>query len=241
MEQYIIEELEPEIRRGLELSLEYVYHLYKIRDEIRLDRKKYDRIFRTLDILHDTKKKIEYVLRRVSDKDIQRYKYLKKHKDPFKLTKPEKEEIEKFKKDYFKINIHKKLYELINEVDNIIYSNPHFNSLIPIHSSFSDFYDQIPKIRIYPEKLLFNIWHKAFRKGKYRDNKSIVRILFEFKEKTKGTEKEFLFNSINENTNFETLRKKSCYNNAGKKKFYDKLAGFIYQKSFIEKISSFST
>jgi len=49
----------------------------------------------------------------------------------------------------------------------------------------------------------------------------------------RSTDKEYLFKSLDK-MNFESLRKKSLYEK--RKDFYDKLADFIYKKSFIEKI-----
>ena len=72
---------------------------------------------------------------------------------------------------------------------------------------------------------------KRFRKGKYGNNKSIEKILSEFKEKTKRTEKEYLFKSLDK-IEFDSLRKKSLY---GLKEYYYELADCIFQKSFIKK------
>ena len=75
---------------------------------------------------------------------------------------------------------------------------------------FEDFRDHIPNLRLDPLKLIFNVWHKAFKEGRYSKNKKIEKVLFEFKEKTKETDKEYLFSSLNK-LEFESLRKSSLY------------------------------
>ena len=80
---------------------------------------------------------------------------------------------------------------------------------------------------------MFSIWAKGLKKGKYTDLEKIKLIFRYFKRKTKGTDKEYLFDSIDEYVStFDAIRK-SRYKKSTDDKFYKKLANYIYKNSFI--------
>lgn len=231
------------MKNEFEISLDYIDMLYKERDSARSDRTQYIMRKKVSDILKRAKKEIDFALGRVQEKKILRY--IEIREPPYVLYGTAEEEkrqeerdkdLEKFYKQRFKIEVNAKLYELIKEsLPSSTYGER--NPFILGPDIFEDFRDHIPNLRLDPLKLIFNVWHKAFKKGQYSKNKKIEKVLFEFKEKTKETDKEYLFNSLNK-LEFESLRKSSLYR---LKNFYKDLAKFIYKKSFIEKISFFST
>jgi len=224
-------------KEGFNLSLEYIHRLYELRNTMRRDRVYYKKRKKLLDILISTKKKINYEIGRMPEDKIFRYLEIKDPPSEFdgtaaeeKRLKERDEELKILKKKY-NVEVHSKLYELIKLISSEI-SWEEAASYIPgIVDNYDEFFDNISHIRLDPLKLIFNVWHKELRKGNYGDNKTIERIILEFNEKVKGTEKEYLFKSLNP-AGFESLRKKSLYK---LKSFYYDLANFIYKKSFIEK------
>jgi len=235
----------PEIQKSLYVSLEYIELFYNLRKQIKSDlTKKYERILDVDNILNSTKKKINYILGPVSEEKINRYKNLRFHRD--ELSDLDKKELNRLERQSFKINVHKDLNELIERVSAMLFHSPLFNDLALVkntpyvsHDYFgfmlSDLASILPTIKIKPPRLMFSIWIKAkgLRKGKYADLKKIRLIFLYFKKQTKGTEKEFLFDSIDENVStFDALRK-SCYKKSANQKFYKKLVNNIYKNSFI--------
>lgn len=227
-------------KEGFNLSLEYIHRLYEQRDEMRKDRIGYKKRKRIFDILTNTKKKIEYEIGCMPVKKILRYIEIKELPFEFdgtaeeeKRLKERDKELEELRRKYH-VGIHSKLYELM-EFSSPDYALKEIKSFIPgIADVYDKFLDHISYIRLDPLKVIFNVWHKALRKDDYGDNKTIERTILEFKKNLKGTDKEYLFESLKESTDFDSLRKKSLY---GLKRFYYDLAEFIYKKSFIEKIT----
>ncbi len=225
------------MKNELEISLDYIDMLYKERDLAKSDRTQYIMREKVRDILRKTKKEIDFALGRVPEEKILRYLEIREPSLVLDWTEEEEKrleeidrELEKFHKQRFKIEVNVKLYELIKEIlPSSTYGER--DPLILGPDIFEDFRDHIPTLRLNPLKLIFNVWHKAFKEGQYSKNKKIEKVLFEFKEKTKDTDKEYLFNSLSK-LEFESLRKSSLYR---LQNFYKDLAQFIYQKSFIEK------
>lgn len=223
------DELSPEEKQGIDKSLDYLVFLYMLRKEYRNDRIKFKKYLTVLHILQKAKTKVEYELGKVSTEKILRYSYLKEFKHPLNRSESEENELNNFNRYYFKLNINKRFYELINEVQSTIYSNPSYNPFIPVLPDLDCFLPLIPKLRIDPVKLLYHIWHKAFRKGSYGNIELVESLILEFKQKTQNTEKELLFKSICNDTNFESLRKKSKY---GLKQYYVDLISHIFNQCF---------
>lgn len=225
-------------KESLKLSLEYIHRLYGQRDKIRRDRIRYKKRRKIFDILMNTKEKIESEIGRMPEKKILRYLEIKEPPFEFdgtveeeKRLKERDKELEELRRKYH-VEIHSKLYELTDLISLEIYFIGGGSYIPGIADMYDEFLDHISHIRLNPLKLIFNVWHKALRKGDYGDNKTIQRIILEFKKEVKGTDKEYLFKSLNEFTDFDSLRKKSLY---GLKSYYYDLANFIYKKSFIEK------
>jgi hypothetical protein len=83
--------------------------------------------------------------------------------------------------------------------------------------------------KIKPARLIWDVWSKGLRKGRYTDRKSIRLAFHYFKEKTEGTERELLFKT--KDNSCETLRK-SKYKKPIKNNIYEELVDFIYRSSF---------
>jgi len=233
------------IQKSLELSLENIELFYNLRKRIRSDlNNKYERIINIYNILSDTKKKITYILGPVSWEKICRYKSLKESCRE-ELSDLEKKEFNKLKKQSFKIKVHEDLNELTSEVSAMLFHSPLFNPMAIVENTpydspryfgilLSNLADILPTIKIKPPRLMYSIWikEKGLRKGKYADLKKIKLIFRYFKKTTKGTEKEFLFDSIDEDlSTFESIRK-SMYKKSSKEKLCKKLVDFIYKASF---------
>ena len=214
-----------------ELSLDYIHELYEWRDILKPKNVRYDVLINLGRIVERTKRDIDRVVGKVSEQRIRRYKILKEEIDPFALRPEEKKELEILNAD-FKTQVHMAFHELLRFLPSApIRSNP----LIPNFSVFEGFMDKIPKIRLDPLKMIFFVWHKATKKQKYCKPKEVEDKLLKFKKRVKGTEKEYLFNSLDK-INLESLRVKSLYDRKGKPRndLYSDLADFIYRKSFVE-------
>ena len=83
---------------------------------------------------------------------------------------------------------------------------------------------------------MFWIWSNEIKKGKgeYRNHK-ILKLCFKYhKTKSKGTDRKFLFDAIDEDvTTFETIRKVKI-NSSDRERIVD----FIHSESFIERRST---
>lgn len=130
--------------------------------------------------------------------------------------------------------LQKELDKRINRLEAQLNSIPIFKEFAPFYCEIDNFFENILEMKIDPAKLIFKVIHKVLRKGEYTNLSLIKKILLEFKRKFEGTEKEFLFNSIRDSMNIDTLRKKAVYREKGLKDFYDKLTVFILKKCFSE-------
>ena len=96
------------------------------------------------------------------------------------------------------------------------------------------FVDFIPNIRCDPLQLIYRVWKKALTKGRYSRLDFIEALMIEYRKRTEGKAKGLLFKSVGENFKIDNLRK-LVYRPTKNKRRYDELAGYIYQKSFVEK------
>jgi len=232
------------IRKKVEMSLEYINLFYILRKQIKSDlANKYQRILDVFNILEDTKGKITYILGPVSWNKIGRYKGLKRIAQE-ELTDSQREELMKLKRQSFKIEVHKYLEEMLEMVSVMFFHSPLFNEMALLKDSSYGLHEYfgfrlsylssvLPTIKIKPPRLMFMVWAKGLRRGKYADQKKIKLIFRYFKRKTKGTDKEYLFDSVDEYVStFDAIRK-SRYKKSTHDKFYKKLANYIYKNSFI--------
>lgn len=242
----------PSIRKSLEKSLDYVEFFYLLQKQISSDVNKFiGRTFDLYNILSYTKKKINSILGPISWQKIGRFKYFQSI-NRSELSDTEMKEYKKLKKQEFKISIHKELDELLEIVSAQMFHNPLLNEMADLgktpynsHRYFgiwlSNLSHILPKMKIEPPRLFFSIWTKAkgLKKGSYTDLKKIKIIFQYFKKKTKGTDKEFLFNSIDERVStFDAIRK-SSYKKSANVKYYRKVANSIYRESFTKKDLSY--
>lgn len=138
------------------------------------------------------------------------------------------------------------LKKLIKHVDDKITETDSIYRSMVHDPEFFNFYDQIPNIRINPGKLLFRVWRRVLRKGKYTSLTFIERLMLDFKrreakrlEKVRPPVTEKLsvpglfFEFIDEPFSINQLRKKYDENSKNQK-LYEQLSDYIYRKSFIE-------
>jgi len=229
------------IQEGIERSLDLIEIFYIMIKKIKIDYVKYERAIRIDKILRKTKQEIRYVIGSIPNTKIESY-YSLKLKPTNLLTDSEKEELDKLKKQDISTGIHKTLNEmsaiiegltgskilqdLISPVKNKLYNSDFFKYVL------CDYAINLSKMSIKPPRLIFAVWAKALRKGKYKDPNKLKNAFLYFTRRTKGTGKEFLFNSIDEElSTYETLRK-SLHKKSRHREAFLKLADFIYKASF---------
>jgi len=247
----ILKSIEPELDKSIELFKE----LYELKNKLETNYKlnKYSSVYRLSILFHKTKKKVECILghNTPSREIIRRYQEIKEPHcyngtdEEDKRLAAEAIERKKLEKNFGdRLFIYEKLYELIDYFDSIIgnIKNGPPSYIPDIWGTFEDFIDDILNLHISPQVLMFRVWdkYKETKTGKKRNLPRLKLIFAYYKKKTKGTESEFLFNSIpNKNITseefkrkFETIRQlfyrsQKSPNN----KLYKKLEGFIYKKS----------
>lgn len=232
-------------RKDLEYSLNHIEIFYKLIEKIKSEPVKYERIFKINKILHDTEEKINLVMGRTSRKKIEKYRQLKpKFYSPLGLTDSEKEEYEKLEKQESLIYLHETLSQFITNMSLTVHRmvqkdlfSTIINTPFPTKLYLLVLFDLAMKfktMKIKPQRLMFSIWRKVkdLRKGKYTDHNKIKLIFYYFKRRTKGTEKEFLFNSIDENLSTYDSIRKSYYKKPANLEHFNKLVDFIYKSSF---------
>lgn len=217
-----------------ELSLDYIHELYQWKNALKPPNVKYDVFVNLNAILENTKTKIEYVLGKMPVKKVCQYRWLEQKESFVEFNEVEEKELKKLREN-FKIRIYAKLLELMESISSSSPTSFDYNPLIPGLCPFEDLMDQIPKIRLDPLKMIFLVWHKALVVNEYSKIEDLKKKFAEFKKKTKGTEKEYLFNSLSETTNFHSLRTKSLYPKGKKREndLYSDFADFIYRKCFV--------
>ncbi len=228
-------------KEGCEKSLFYIFMLYKEREKIISNLSEIKPFLFALEKLENTTKIITKEMG-----DIEKEELIKYENEGIKI---EKDPIEKLN-----IKIQLRLYELIESITlEINLQNPYDNDFLPYHSvdferfSFKDFSIHLPKLNE-PEKLIYWVWHKALKELKItgKRNKLLEKLFVKFKEKNKGTEIEFLFNSFNKTISIGSIRKSMYYLPKSKiqqkrkefekhYKFINKLANYIYKKCFVER------
>lgn len=244
-----------ELQKCLDISLEYILALYKLKKEMKPVFDKYEFVIRTSDALIKTKKQFNYILGRVSEEKISSHEFsvLKEPLAPDKIAEAG------IDKQEFKIWAHKKLNDFMVEIDcfilggiiareiiiplfnfhspffGLLWSNQHSGSYREDEIDALNFFMSLTKMKVESPRLIYDIWSKAkeFKRGEMVNNKMIEKIYENFREKTWGTEKGDLFKS---SVKIDSLRKrKMAYRKASDKRFYKAIVNFIYRKSFIEK------
>lgn len=236
-------------KKNLEFSLELIEIFYNLIEKIKSNPVYWERIFKIHEILLNTKKRVNRVIGRISKEKIKKYNLLRATPTSY-LSDPEKEKLEKLKKQESFIYIHSTLNEMTDRINNTIYGMGLRDFLSTatntppqadyFHAEYYLFvlFDLALKLRtmkIKPPRLMYSVWMKGLRKGKYTHRKKIMLVFYHFKRKTKGTQQEFLFDSIDEDlSNFESIRK-SYYKGSPKERLYKELVDIIYKYSFVYK------
>lgn len=235
-------------RDNIEVSIKLVEIYYKLKDKIKSDPTKYESISKIKKILFDTQKKIKGVVGYMPKEKIERYDDLRATPDEYR-SDSDKKELERLNKKEFLIAIHRALNEFLRRIYMPVYDIVFYDLLstasgkpCPSRGFTADYYlfvlcDLVLKsksMKIKPPRLLYCIWKKAvcFDKGKYTNQDKMKLVFSYFKRKTKGTEQEFLFDSIDENlSTFESIRK-SFYKKSTNLEPNNEIVDFIYKSSF---------
>lgn len=119
------------------------------------------------------------------------------------------------------------------------------NLFLPINAAFlpdeNEFYyliEYLPKIKCDPIYLIFLVWQKMLKRGKYTNLEFIRRLLLEFKKKEGKGKRAGIFKSVGNDFNIETLRKK-VQRPSKNKAMYEELAYHIIEKCFLNLASPY--
>lgn len=213
------------IQEGTKISLEYIKELYNISAALGSRIKLLDPEMRLQNLLYIFENRINGELGKnhPERKDIARY---------YGGDEKNKEEVEnQFGK--MKLSVYEKLYDLMDFVSNCIHDRGPERVSWGVFQSLGVGETALRVKKINPEKWMFWIWSKEIKRGmgEYR-NHNILKLCFQYhKLQSKGTDREFLFNAIDEDvTTFETIRKVKI-NSPDRERIVD----FIHSESFIEK------
>ena len=234
-------------RKDLEFSLRLIEIFYHLIREIKSNPAYCERILKIHKILLNTKKKVNRVVDPISKEEIKRYNWIKDD-PPDYLSTPEKKELERLKKQESFIHIHSTLNEMADRINSMVYGMGlrDFLSAATNAPPQAEYYQaeyylyqlfdlalKLKTMKIKPPRLMYSVWVKGLRKGKYTNRKKIMLVFLYFKRKTKGTKQEFLFDSIDENlSNFESIRK-SYYKMSPNDRVYKELVDAVYKHSFV--------
>ncbi|MCK4815220.1 hypothetical protein KA005_05585 [bacterium] len=223
------ERMVPEnIQEGTKISLEYIKELYNISAALGSCIKLLDPEMRLQNLLYIFENRVNGELGRTppTRKDIARY---------YGEDEKEKEEIEN-QFGQMKLSVYEKLYDLIDHVNTCIHDRgPKYVSW-GVFQTLGVGETALRVKKLNPEKWMFWIWSKEIKRGmgEYRNHK-ILKLCFKYhKKQSKGTDRNFLFNAIDEDvTTFETIRKVKI-NSSDRERIVD----FIHSESFIERRST---
>jgi len=114
-------------------------------------------------------------------------------------------------KNKFSFGIHAELDYFIESTIKMIAVNPIFIEFLRTYwfssvtqNDFKFIYDT-PRMRIQQEKLIFKVWNKEFKKGKYTDL-NLIKLLLASNDWSKSTDKKFLFASMKDSVTKDSLR-----------------------------------
>lgn len=217
-----IREVGPETASGLERSLDLIAAFFRLKDFFRQNEEEIRPHLVVLEELNTAKQAIMKRLK-ISDQRLERARFLVREKEPSDRTDEEEAEIRDI------VHAHHspttapgilaiiELQDIISQIPDRM-SSPLSNELVPYRLAPVPFagpgtsaFDAIPSMAVYkfrmdPLKLIYAVWTRALRKGKYGNHAQVVRQLRKFQRTAKGTDKEFLFRNLGRP---ETLRTKT--------------------------------
>lgn len=262
-----MERLPKNLKEGIERSLELIADLFRTRDKLRRASTRSRKIIK---VIEEIKKARLYAGRvgKLAPKaeDFITFLFHGDHA-PEKMITPEGErenpvwraEMDNLFNKYGKKNFSASLFlfqaerelaaDILTPSRNYATLGKHFEGALGGEYSWLwiDYLPEILKMKISPPSLIFKVWSQApvFLKGgsgKYKNRQGIEFAIYGYKLVTKGTDKEFLFSSIREDSfsriteirnNFDRFRK-AGYGPALQKK-YKPIINLIYQSSFPQK------
>lgn len=234
-------------RKDIEYSIWLIEIFYKLIEKIKLNPTKYELISRIEKLIDKAKKDSNRIMGRISKETIGNFRSLRAIL-PDELSDSEKRRLNKLKKREDLIGLHSTLNEsfkiVMLELDSVI-SRSVLNSVVGTSLTSKywrvrhlyNFALKLRTMRIKSPRLIYCIWIKSkdFRKGKVANPKKMQLAFLYYKRKTKGTDQEFLFESIREDlSNYESIRQ-SKYKVASNEKLLNEIIDFIYKCSFIYK------
>ena len=220
----------------LKITAEFFSEIERWRREFNFG--KNARLIRVIDELGRTRKRVARILGSVAPERIswQRRLWLPHEISGIDMFSAETEAAqEAMKKVGPSLEVQAQLAELIARLEGEIYTTELGNPLIPVGGLVGKFLDtyewgllDVIRIRIKPSKVVYNLWHRVVRKGSYGDNATVRRLMDEFKGKPEGTPAAFVFQGVDEDSDFESLRKQALY---GLSRISRDLVDFLFKAS----------
>jgi len=242
-----IKKIPDDIKKGIDLSLNYIEELYAFKERIKSLK---DPIPKILDTLENAKKDIRFYLGKnfggKIENKIARYNYLmsgglKKEEIGNKEIGRECEILMHQSCSWlFLEEINKLISQAKVEFRTSIIPYPYeenlFNLIMPI--TIEELYKVISRLQIEPPRLMFAIWSKApeLKSGSQKGLKKLKLIFAYLKITTRRTKREHLFDPVKGDlSNFESIRK-SQYKKIKNKRFINRFIKYVYFRSFVQKV-----
>jgi len=258
--QQFMDKLPEDLREGIEKSLDIIADLFRMRSflrgKLKRDSKHNKQILKPIKLIAEARKLIAKTRGHdPHDADLLRLRELREMRAPAFSGRPEEDkkaeewlaEVRELEEKFgAALNLYEAQLELSAEISNteveLLLAPAH---LLDFESSYwIDYLPEIAGMKVSPLNLIYKVWSRApgFRRagsGKYRNRKEIEFALYSYKKTLKGTDREFLFSSIEDDTisSVEELEKKfdrfrkAGYGQALKKK-YKPIVKLIYERSF---------
>lgn len=237
----------PDIATGLERSLEMVHDFFAVITILRKEQKSFKPLLDARQALDACWAKVEEALPPPPSDVFFAYKaYKTKARDQF--GNRSREGAAKYRAYEAAAQIFNHLFEDSLELGHVIRSHPiNFGVGLERQTGAVDLFcvsfvrrvgsryglahDRLDLIGIKVDalKLLYNIWTRALRKGKYQNRRLLENLLVEFREMKRGTELAYIFSPLDRDKSMESLRTKALY---GLTEITNDLAAYIFRGSF---------
>jgi len=252
---YYNQSFSPETKEGIDRTVSYLAFFYEAKKRLAESKSRDKNPL----MIYERFKRLESDMKKItrrqapSEEEIQRHLYLQNA--PLELGTPEldkktngqMEELRALHDNYgyTLAEVYIYLYKIKRRLEGeMMFNDPVFLSLWTEPGEtdpgtikyWSDFIHQMPKMKADPANLLYLIWQKIdeIKRGSRRNQKKINLIFTYQKLNTAGTEKAFLFDSINPGIKKSTAtsKRKAAYKEKLKARHYQDLTDFIFRKSF---------
>jgi RNA polymerase sigma factor (sigma-70 family) len=243
-----LQESAPEKVVGLERSLEMVHDIYRVISSLNKDRRRMQPLIKAARTIEECRESVSGILGPVPAEAFHAYRAVQEIEFPVHGDPDYEKKQAEYRKHEPAVQVQYNLHSAKSEIDGWLMSSPSLNSYIHIDSQVADefcmtsigrqgeafwgpLYRRLDllEVRLDPLKLLYNIWHRAFQKGKYGNRRLLEHLLCEYGRMKQGTDLAYIFEPLERDKSMESLRTKSLY---GLTQITNDLAAFIHRKSF---------